>query len=76
MKRTSGITLSVKPSIKLAIKLGMKQDIKSDIKTGVKIDKKNKILLKDKAPPTNNVILVLPEASSLFQQVIMSKRYQ
>lgn len=66
---TPGITPGIKPSIK-----AMKQSIQS-MKTGIKIDKKNKILLKDKAPPRNNVILVLPEASNLFQQVIMSKRY-
>jgi len=64
LKRTSDITPGIKPSIK------------SDVKKNIKIDKKNKILLKDKAPPKNNVILVLPEASNLFQQVLMSKRYQ
>ncbi|XP_071565025.1 ionotropic receptor 75a-like isoform X2 [Temnothorax nylanderi] len=79
-KRTSGITRgivpSIKPDIKPTIKPGMRQGIKPDIKKGIKIDKKNKLLAKDKAPPTNNVILVLPEASRLFQQVLMSKRYQ
>jgi len=53
----------------------MKQSIKPDVKKSIKIDKKNKILLKDKAPPKNNV-LMLPEANNLFQQVLMSKRYQ
>jgi len=72
LKQTSDITPGIKPSIKL----GMKQGIKPDVKKSIKIDKKNKILLKDKAPPKNNVILVLPEASNLFQQVLMSKRYQ
>lgn len=64
-KRASNIT----PDIKSAIKF-MKQDIQS----GIKIDKKNKILLKDKVPSKNNIILALPEANSLFQQV-MSKQY-
>jgi len=72
LKRTSDIT----PGIKSSIKLGMKQGIKPDVKKSIKIDKKNKILLKDKAPPKNNVIMMLPEASNLFQQVLMSKRYQ
>jgi len=72
LKQISDITPGIKPSIKL----GMKQGIKPDVKKSIKINKKNKILLKDKAPPKNNVILVLPEASNLFQQVLMSKRYQ
>lgn len=75
-----GIKTNIKPgikaSIKPGIKPGMKQGIKSDVKTDIKIDKKNKVLLKDKAPPKNNVILILPEASNLFQQVLMTKRYQ
>ncbi|XP_011882968.1 PREDICTED: uncharacterized protein LOC105570410 [Vollenhovia emeryi] len=79
-KRTSGITPDMRPgvksNIKPAVQFGMKQSIKSNVKTGIKTDKKNKMLLRDKAPPSNNVILVLPKASELFQQVLMSERYQ
>ncbi|KYN18293.1 Glutamate receptor [Trachymyrmex cornetzi] len=71
-----GIKPGIKQGIKPSIKPNIKQNIKSDVKTDTKIDKKNKILLKDKVPPKNNIILVLPEASNLFQQVLMSKQYQ
>jgi len=79
-KRTSAIKSGIKSSIKLINKLSIKPankpSMRQGIKPDIKIDKKNKILSKDKAPPKNNVILVLPEASNLFQQVLMSKRYQ
>lgn len=79
-RRKSGITPSITPDVKPGIKRGIKQSVKPSIKPGVrtdiKIDKKNKLLLNDKGPPKNNVTLMLPEASNLFQQVLMSKRYQ
>ncbi|KAL0105247.1 hypothetical protein PUN28_016715 [Cardiocondyla obscurior] len=82
-KRASGITSAIKSDIKsivkrsnkLNIKSGKKNGIKPFLKTGIRIDKKSKFPLRDKPPVINNVILVLPEASRLFEQVLMSKRY-
>ncbi|KAL6258658.1 hypothetical protein P5V15_010611 [Pogonomyrmex californicus] len=75
-KRELAAKPGVKPNIKQDIKQGIKQGIKPNIKPGIKNNKKNKILLNNKAPPKNNVVLMLPEASSLFEKVLMSKRYQ
>lgn len=52
---------------------------KSKISLGKKnnlLNKKSNLLSKGKGPPKNNVILVLPHASTLFQKVVMSDRYQ
>ncbi|XP_012534656.2 ionotropic receptor 75a [Monomorium pharaonis] len=76
-KRVSGTTSDTRVGIKRNSKLTMKQSIKPDVNKSIKVDKKNKlnkIMLKN--PPKNNVILALPEASRLFEQVLMSKRYQ
>lgn len=40
------------------------------------LNRKNKMFSKGKVPPKKNVVLLLPEASKLFQKVLMTKQYQ
>nr|XP_012233009.1 PREDICTED: uncharacterized protein LOC105678338 [Linepithema humile] len=47
-----------------------------DKKKNLLLNKKGNLSLKGKGPPKNNIILVLPHASTLFQKVLMSDRYQ